>query len=138
MFADDTDVAFGSHHWPTWGQARIVEYLAQQRDLYAYLHDQTLRLMNRGLTGIEIAEDFELPPALESAWHARGYYGSISHNVKGIYQRYLGRRTRPGATSTSRALRSCAVRSPHRASTSAAGWPPPSPISRSSTRSPSV
>ncbi|HET9649677.1 MAG TPA: alkyl sulfatase dimerization domain-containing protein [Microlunatus sp.] len=90
LFADETDVAFASHHWPTWGQATIIHYMEQQRDLYAYLHDQTVRLLNTGLTGIEIAEDFELPPALDTAWHARGYYGSVSHNVKAIYQRYLG------------------------------------------------
>ena len=68
----------------------MIRYLSEQRDLYAYLHDQTLRLLNNGSTGIEIAEDIELPPALESAWHARGYYGSVSHNVKAIYQRYMG------------------------------------------------
>lgn len=89
-FAGRSDVVFASHHWPTWGHDRIVEYLALQRDLYAYLHDQTLRLLNQGYTGIEIAEQFQLPPALENAWHARGYYGSVSHNVKAIYQRYLG------------------------------------------------
>ena len=90
LFAADTDVAFASHHWPTWGRDRIVRFLSEQRDLYAYLHDQTLRLLNQGYTGIEIAEMIELPPALESAWHARGYYGSVSHNVKAIYQRYMG------------------------------------------------
>ena len=90
LFADGTDVAFASHHWPTWGRDRIVRFLSEQRDLYAYLHDQTLRLMNQGYTGIEIAELIELPPALERAWHTRGYYGSVSHNVKAIYQRYLG------------------------------------------------
>jgi alkyl sulfatase BDS1-like metallo-beta-lactamase superfamily hydrolase len=66
-----------------------VRFLSLQRDLYAYLHDQTLRLLNAGYTGIEIAEMIELPPALEAAWHTRGYYGSVSHNVKAIYQRYL-------------------------------------------------
>ncbi|TMQ90587.1 MBL fold metallo-hydrolase, partial [Actinomadura soli] len=90
LFADDTDVAFASHHWPTWGRGDIVAYLAQQRDLYAYLHDQTLRLLNQGHTGVEIAEMIDLPPALAGAWHARGYYGSVSHNVKAIYQRYMG------------------------------------------------
>ena len=90
LFAGDTDVAFASHHWPTWGRDRVVTYLSQQRDLYAYLHDQTLRLMNQGHTGIEIAEMIEMPPALEAAWHTHGYYGSVSHNVKAIYQRYLG------------------------------------------------
>ena len=89
-FADSSDVAFASHHWPTFGTDRVVEYLSQQRDLYAYLHDQTLRLMNRGHTGIEIAEMIEMPPALDQAWHTHGYYGSVSHNVKAIYQRYLG------------------------------------------------
>ena len=90
LFADDVDVAFASHHWPTWGRDRVVTYLSEQRDLYAYLHDQTLRLLNAGYTGIEIAEMIELPPALEAAWHARGYYGSVSHNVKAVYQRYMG------------------------------------------------
>jgi alkyl sulfatase BDS1-like metallo-beta-lactamase superfamily hydrolase len=90
LFAADADVAFASHHWPTWGTNNIVTFLTEQRDLYAYLHDQTLRLLNQGATGLELAEDFRLPPALDDAWHARGYYGSVSHNVKAIYQRYLG------------------------------------------------
>ena len=89
-FGDRTDVVFASHHWPTWGRERAIDYLALQRDLYAYLHDQTLRLLNQGLVGQEIAEVMQLPPALEQAWHARGYYGSVSHNVKAIYQRYMG------------------------------------------------
>ncbi|AQT82106.1 alkyl/aryl-sulfatase [Mycolicibacterium litorale] len=89
-FADRTDVVFASHHWPTWGRDEIVEFLSLQRDLYAYLHDQTLRQLNQGFTGIEIAEDFAMPPALHKAWHAHGYYGSVSHNVKAVYQRYMG------------------------------------------------
>ena len=83
-------MVFASHHWPTWGKDRIVEFLSLQRDLYAYLHDQTLRQLNQGYTGIEIAETFQMPPALEKAWHAHGYYGSVSHNVKAVYQRYMG------------------------------------------------
>jgi alkyl sulfatase BDS1-like metallo-beta-lactamase superfamily hydrolase len=90
LFSDRTEVTFASHHWPTWGRERGREFLGLQRDLYAYLHDQTLRRLNQGLTGPEIAEDFELPAALEQAWHTRGYYGSVSHNVKAVYQRYLG------------------------------------------------
>lgn len=89
-FGDRYDVAFASHHWPTWGRENVVAFLAAQRDLYAYMHDQTLRMLNSGLTGPEIAEEIQLPPALEKSWHARGYYGSLSHNVKAIYQRYLG------------------------------------------------
>jgi alkyl sulfatase BDS1-like metallo-beta-lactamase superfamily hydrolase len=90
LFGDDTDVAFASHHWPVWGRERVLGFLAEQRDLYAYLHDQTLRMLNQGLTGPEIAERMELPPALERAWHTHGYYGSVSHNTKAVYQRYLG------------------------------------------------
>ncbi|WP_176704309.1 alkyl/aryl-sulfatase [Mycobacterium malmoense] len=89
-FAGRADVVFASHHWPTWGAENIVEFLSLQRDMYAYLHDQTLRLLNRGYTGVEIAEMFQLPPALERAWHTHGYYGSVSHNVKAVYQRYMG------------------------------------------------
>ncbi|MFE9046503.1 alkyl/aryl-sulfatase [Streptomyces sp. NPDC007818] len=90
LFDGRYDVAFASHHWPTWGHDDVVRFLSEQRDLYAYMHDQTLRLLNSGLTGPEIAEEIQLPPALEKAWHARGYYGSLNHNVKAIYQRYLG------------------------------------------------
>jgi len=90
LFGHRSDVEFASHHWPTWGTREIIDFLGEQRDLYAYLHDQTVRLMNQGLTGIEIAEDFELPPSLATLWHTRGYYGSVNHNVKAIYQRYLG------------------------------------------------
>jgi alkyl sulfatase BDS1-like metallo-beta-lactamase superfamily hydrolase len=89
-FADRTDVVFASHHWPTWGREDIVEFLSLQRDMYAYLHDQTLRLLNRGYIGVEIAEMFQMPPALERTWHTHGYYGSVSHNVKAVYQRYMG------------------------------------------------
>jgi linear primary-alkylsulfatase len=89
-FSDRTDVVFASHHWPTWGRERAIRFLSEQRDLYSYLHDQTLRMLNAGMTGSEIAEAIVLPPALERAWHARGYYGSVSHNVKAIYQRYMG------------------------------------------------
>ncbi|KAJ5753134.1 hypothetical protein N7520_010051 [Penicillium odoratum] len=89
LFAERSDVVFASHHWPTWEQEAVITYLTEQRDLYAFLHDQTVRLMNDGLTGIEIAEDFQLPPKLRTAWHTQGFYGSVSHNVKAIYQRYM-------------------------------------------------
>ncbi|HLN76825.1 MAG TPA: alkyl sulfatase dimerization domain-containing protein [Nocardioidaceae bacterium] len=90
LWAEDLDVVFASHHWPTWGRERAVEYLAMQRDMYLYLHDQTLRMINQGYVGSEIAETLQMPPALVAAWHTHGYYGSVSHNVKAIYQRYLG------------------------------------------------
>jgi alkyl sulfatase BDS1-like metallo-beta-lactamase superfamily hydrolase len=84
------DVGFASHHWPTWGHDEVVRLLSEQRDLYGYLHDQTLRMLNEGLVAAEIAEAIQLPPAIESAWSTRGYYGSLSHNVKAVYHRYLG------------------------------------------------
>jgi alkyl sulfatase BDS1-like metallo-beta-lactamase superfamily hydrolase len=90
LWGADLEVVFASHHWPTWGRERAVEFLAMQRDMYLYLHDQTLRMINQGYTGAEIAEVLEMPPALEAQWHTHGYYGSVSHNIKAIYQRYMG------------------------------------------------
>ncbi|GAA2070086.1 alkyl sulfatase dimerization domain-containing protein [Streptomyces albiaxialis] len=90
LFGAASDVAFASHHWPVWGRERVLAFLSEQRDLYAYLHDQTLRMLNEGLTSLEIAERMELPPALERSWHTHGYYGSVSHNTKAVYQRYMG------------------------------------------------
>lgn len=85
-----TVVMFASHHWPTWDSDPIRELLTQQRDMYAYKNDQTLRMLNNGRTGREIAENFEPPSTLSPQWWNRGYYGSISHNVKAIYHRYMG------------------------------------------------
>jgi alkyl sulfatase BDS1-like metallo-beta-lactamase superfamily hydrolase len=90
MFGGKAEVVFASHHWPMWGSEKVVEFLSTQRDLYAYVHDQTLRMINNGLNGPEIAEEMALPPMIDKAWGARGYYGSVSHNVKAIYQRILG------------------------------------------------
>jgi alkyl sulfatase BDS1-like metallo-beta-lactamase superfamily hydrolase len=89
-FGRRSDVAFAQHHWPVWGTARVLEFLAAQRDLYKYLHDQTVRLMNHGYRAAEIAERLALPRSLAGVWHARGYYGTLSHNAKAVYQRYLG------------------------------------------------
>jgi alkyl sulfatase BDS1-like metallo-beta-lactamase superfamily hydrolase len=90
LFGGTSDVLFAQHHWPRWGRERIGDFLSKQRDLYAFIHDQALRLMNEGLVGSEIAEELELPRSLEREWHCRGYYGSLSHNVKAVSQRYLG------------------------------------------------
>ena len=88
---DEAEVLIGSHNWPTWGEDEVISVLTEQRDAYAYLHDQTVRLMNQGLTGPEIAEEIQsFPGELGKAWSVRGYYGSISHNVKAVYQRYMG------------------------------------------------
>lgn len=86
----DAEVVFASHHWPVWGRERVVEHLEQQRDTYRYLHDQTLRLANRGLTPREIAEELELPPSLQRGFANRGYYGTVRHDAKAVYQGYFG------------------------------------------------
>ena len=90
LFADESDMVFSSHHWPIWGAELVRDYLCKQRDMYKYLHDQTLRLANHGLTSLEIAEQLELPPSLAREWYNRSYYGSVNHNSKAVYQRYLG------------------------------------------------
>jgi alkyl sulfatase BDS1-like metallo-beta-lactamase superfamily hydrolase len=90
LFAADADVLFASHHWPRWGKPDGLKFLTTQRDLYKYVHDQTLRMANHGMTPREIAEDLALPPTLAAEWHTRGYYGTLNHNAKAVYQRYLG------------------------------------------------
>jgi alkyl sulfatase BDS1-like metallo-beta-lactamase superfamily hydrolase len=89
-FGAETDVVFASHHWPRWGQAEAVGYLEKQRDAYRYLHDQTMRLANHGLTMLEVAEELALPPGLRDEFFNRDYYGTVNHNAKAVYQRYLG------------------------------------------------
>ena len=89
-YGDKTDVVIAQHHWPKWGNKEIVSYLSNQRDAYKYLNDQTLRLINKGYTMNEIAENLKLPQNLDQDWALRGYYGSVSHDIKAIYQRYLG------------------------------------------------
>src|SRR5438105_719090 len=90
LWGGKAEAMCGQHHWPVWGTARVDGMIRQQRDLYKFAHDQTLRLLNHGLTATEIAETIRLPKSLDGAWHGRGYYGHIRHNVKAIYQKYLG------------------------------------------------
>jgi alkyl sulfatase BDS1-like metallo-beta-lactamase superfamily hydrolase len=90
LFAGRSDVLMGQHHWPVWGTERIKTYMTSQRDLYKYVHDQTLRLLNHGLTAPEIAEAIVLPKSLAQEWQNRDYYGTVRHNAKAIYQKYLG------------------------------------------------
>lgn len=90
LYGDRTDVVIAQHNWPTWGQEPVVAFLKAQRDMYKYIHDQTLRLMNHGYTSTEIAEMLEPPAELAQQWFLRGYYGTVSHNVKAVYQQYLG------------------------------------------------
>lgn len=90
LWGKDAVVSFGSHHWPQWGNERVVQHLEKQRDLYKYINDQTLRMANQGLTMNEIAEQFVLPDSLGKEFSNRGYYGNLKHNVRATYQLYLG------------------------------------------------
>jgi alkyl sulfatase BDS1-like metallo-beta-lactamase superfamily hydrolase len=89
LFGDRVTLMFASHHWPRWGQQDVLRYLALQRDLYRWMHDQTMRHANHGLTGVEIAELLQMPPEFVAESHTVGYYGHLVHNVKAVYQRYL-------------------------------------------------
>ncbi len=90
LFAKRSDVIFGSHNWPVWGQQKIIDYMEKQRDVYKYIHDQTVRLANHGLKMADIAEKIELPPSLKNNWSTRGYYGTVNHNSKAQYNLYWG------------------------------------------------
>lgn len=90
VFGNKSDVIFAQHHWPMWGTQNIVDYLSKQRDLYKYIHDQTLHMMNQGYTMTEVGNMLKLPKTLSDEWYNRGYYGSVSHDAKAVYQRYLG------------------------------------------------
>lgn len=90
MWGEDVEVKFQSHHWPMWGQEDIVKYFKTQRDMYKYTHDQTVRLMNQGYTGSEISELIEFPNEIKNSWSSRGYYGTLRHNSRAVYQRYMG------------------------------------------------
>ena len=89
-FGDKSDVVIAQHHWPVAGQARVVDLLKKQRDMYKFINDQSLRLMNEGYTPAEIAETLRMPASLEQEWSTRGYYGTLRQNAKAVYQKYLG------------------------------------------------
>jgi alkyl sulfatase BDS1-like metallo-beta-lactamase superfamily hydrolase len=90
LFGHRLEIQFASHHWPIWGQDRAVDYLEKQRDLYKYIHDQTLRLANKGFNKEEIAERVNLPPSLGQEFYNRDYYGTVHHNARAVYVKYLG------------------------------------------------
>src|SRR5712671_5970723 len=89
-YGDHTDVLIAQHQWPTWGAERIAGFLKKQRDMYKFIHDQSVRLLNRAYTPNDIAETLRMPASLAGDWSARGYYGTLSHNAKAVYQKYLG------------------------------------------------
>ena len=90
MFGDDVQVVFASHHWPTWGNERVVAYLKAQRDMYRFLHDQTMRMANGGMTPREIGDAMRLPQSLATTWACRSYYGSVYHDAVAQYNLRLG------------------------------------------------
>jgi alkyl sulfatase BDS1-like metallo-beta-lactamase superfamily hydrolase len=90
LFGDRAEVCFNTHHWPRWGRESIFAYLKKQRDLYKYIHDQTVHLINQGYTMSECAEMIQLPESLAKEWFNRDFYGTVNFNVKAVYQRYLG------------------------------------------------
>ncbi len=90
MWGDKAEVIFAQHHWPNWGNDKVKELLTKQRDLYRYINDETLRMVNQGMTMREIAEEFKLPDSLAKFWANRGYYGSVYHDVAATYVLYLG------------------------------------------------
>jgi alkyl sulfatase BDS1-like metallo-beta-lactamase superfamily hydrolase len=89
-YADRSDTVAASHCWPHFGKDEVKSFLTLQRDNYKFLHDQSVRMMNKGLTQAEIAEQLVPPAALAQQWFTHGYYGTYSHNAKAVYQRYLG------------------------------------------------
>ncbi len=107
-WGDKADVLVAQHHWPTWGSERVVDYLRKQRDLYKFIHDQSVRLLNHGYTPTEIAETLKLPTSLAATWSARGYYGTLSHNAKAVYQSILA-----GTTATRHICPRCRAQRTH-------------------------
>ncbi|MFL9812709.1 MBL fold metallo-hydrolase [Stutzerimonas sp. VN223-3] len=90
QYGSTSDVIIAQHHWPVWGKEQGRHFLAVQRDLYKFIHDQSVRLMNHGYRPGDIAETLKLPASLATEWAARDYYGTLRHNVRGVYQKYLG------------------------------------------------
>ncbi|HNR76343.1 MAG TPA: alkyl sulfatase dimerization domain-containing protein [Parvularculaceae bacterium] len=90
LYGGKSEIMFNSHAWPRFGASRVDDFIASHRDAYKYLHDQTVRMMNRGMTGKEIADAIALPEPLYDRWFNRGYYGTMRHNSRAVYQRYMG------------------------------------------------
>ncbi|CAM3548681.1 alkyl/aryl-sulfatase [Stackebrandtia soli] len=89
-WGEDVEVHYGTHIWPVFGNANVLAFLESQRDVYKYIHDQALRLANKGLTPIEAAEEIQLPPELGRHWYNHGYHGTLNHNIKAVYAKELG------------------------------------------------
>ena len=90
LYGPNVDVKFQAHHWPMWGNEKIIEYWKKHRDMYKYIHDQSVNLLNKGYTGVELSNMVKLPLELDKQWYNRGYYGSVKHDTRAVYQRYMG------------------------------------------------
>ncbi|MCR5107106.1 MAG: MBL fold metallo-hydrolase [Lachnospiraceae bacterium] len=90
LFGDETDVVFQSHNWPHWETENIKEYMENTAAVYKYINDQTLHYINQGYTAAEISNTLKLPENLNKVWYMRQYYGTLSHNIKAVYQKYMG------------------------------------------------
>lgn len=90
LFGDEVEVVFQSHNWPHWGNETIHEYMEDTAGVYQYINNQTLHYLNQGMTPAEISRTLELPERLAKVWYCRQYYGTLSHNIKAVYQKYMG------------------------------------------------
>lgn len=90
LFGDEAEVVFQSHNWPHWGNGTVREYMVNTASIYKYITAQTLQYINQGYTPAEIAEMITLPEKLEKVWYTRQYYGTLVHNAKAVYQKYMG------------------------------------------------
>ena len=90
LYGDQVETLIAQHNWPRWGRDNVLAQLADERDLYEFINDQSLNLINKGYTPIEIAEMLKLPASLDQKWYTHGYYGTLSHNAKAVYQKYIG------------------------------------------------
>ncbi len=90
LYGDKAEVVFQSHNWPHWGNETIIEYLTNTAAVYKYINDQTLSYINQGYTSDEISNMIKLPQELNKVWYTRQYYGTVAHNAKAVYQKYMG------------------------------------------------
>jgi len=90
LYGSETEVTFQSHNWPHWGNDVVIRYMEDTAAVYKFIHDQTLMYINLGYTSDEISSMIRLPEYFEKVWYTRQYYGTVAHNSKAVYQKYMG------------------------------------------------
>lgn len=90
LYGKDAEVTFQSHNWPHWGNNVVNDYMVNTAAVYKFINDQTLTYINQGYTSDEISNMIELPEALNKIWYTRQYYGTVAHNAKAVYQKFMG------------------------------------------------